>query len=100
MNTETKQVWYTPGPWFVACGSVWTTPYGSDDGGASIARMDRDEQQTTPTERDANARLIAAAPDLLEVCRLLDGHWAAGNFSRDPAMWRVLRAAIAKATGA
>ncbi len=31
----------------------------------AIARAARDEDATAPTERDANARLIAAAPELL-----------------------------------
>lgn len=51
---------HTPGPWAVSCESVddeWavvTTP-----GGAVIANVNADHRQ------DANARLIAAAPDLL-----------------------------------
>lgn len=51
---------HTPGPWTVSHGSV----YASND--VRVALMDRDEPCTLPTERDANARLIAAAPALLE----------------------------------
>lgn len=50
---------HTPGPWEVSCGSV----YGAND--IRIALMDREELCTLPAERDANARLIAAAPRML-----------------------------------
>ena len=45
---------HTPGPWTCHSGMIWhnETP---------IARMDRDTPDTRPTERDANAQLIAAA---------------------------------------
>lgn len=55
---------HTPGPWKVECGSVYT------EDGWPIATMVRDRSATAagifPAERDANARLIAAAPELLE----------------------------------
>ncbi len=58
----------------------------------------------------ANARLIAAAPDLLEAARELDAMWTEdvpGGPDNAPsifmpetlAVWRKFRAAIAKATG-
>ena len=57
-------VQHTPGPWVVNSGAVFTEP------GAPIANMVRDETATAagiaPCERDKNARLIAAAPELLE----------------------------------
>lgn len=60
---------HTPGPWEVHSGSV----YASADESRPIADMRRDETaakaEIWPTERDANARLIAAAPDLLEALR-------------------------------
>lgn len=49
---------HTPGPWIVDAGSVRT------ERGVWIAKMDRNEPHTLPTERDANARLIAQAPEL------------------------------------
>ena len=45
----------------------------------------------------ANARLIAAAPELLEACKKAEG-WLSGWASAEPYI-DVLRAAIAKATG-
>jgi hypothetical protein len=55
-------------------------------------------------ERDANARLIAAAPDLLEAANMAEGAVAQLCEGQDPAneCWNVLstiRAAIAKAEG-
>ena len=64
MNTE-----YTSGPWICHSGMVWKQD-GTEDG-IPIARMDRNTSRTIPTERDKNARLIAAAPDLLEALRFM-----------------------------
>ena len=72
-----------------------------------IARMDRNPPETTPTERDRNAHLIAAAPDLLEVCEDMDAIMASRFFFELPKSnsidWNKLRvtikAAIAKAKG-
>lgn len=54
-------------------------------------------------EREANARLIAAAPDLLEAAVKLVGHPDLGTIRyTDGDMWKdaeALRAAIAKAEG-
>ena len=52
---------HTEGMWIVESGSVYL-----QDEVTPIARMDRDTNHTTPTERDSNARLIADAPLLLE----------------------------------
>jgi len=65
---------HTPGPWTCHCGMVYKDgpsvyPKG-DEWGIPIARMDREPGNGTfPVERDANARLIAAAPDLLKELR-------------------------------
>lgn len=54
---------HTPGPWTVESGSVF-----GHAGSARVALADRKEGLIRPVERDANVRLIAAAPDLLEAC--------------------------------
>lgn len=60
---------HTPGPWVVCSGMVETVPTDTphhEHCGIPIAHMDRTPGNgTLPVERDANARLIAAAPDLL-----------------------------------
>ena len=59
---------HTPGPWFVVY-----EPYGDQDAGIEGYEPSGDLVQGSPTSRefvnltlDANARLVAAAPELLE----------------------------------
>lgn len=54
--------------------------------------------QTDCAERDANARLIAAAPELLDACNRAE--WWFSTIPNGQAMRDVMRAVIAKATGA
>jgi hypothetical protein len=88
---------HTPGPW----GCIDTSNYAHD------YRLTKPDGSTLPlhveandhSEQRANARLIAAAPDLLEALKdMLDGHEDActgyGEGAADKA-----RSAIAKATG-
>ena len=88
---ETK---HTPGPWEVDSGMVQTcdeTP---------IAHMDRTiGNGTMPVERDANARLIAAAPDLLLVLETIEASTdgLVNPLARE--INRSARKAIAKAEG-
>lgn len=73
---------HTPGPWTCHSGRIYTDgptvwPKGGDLG-IPIADINREKGNgTAPVERDENARLIAAAPDLLEACeaiaKLADG---------------------------
>jgi len=66
---------YTPGPWEVCSGMVQTVAeHKCKIPGCGvhipIAYMDREPGNgTLPVERDANARLIAAAPELLEAAK-------------------------------
>ena len=95
----------TPGPWVYHSGMVWKDD-GSEDG-IPIARMDRETPQTVPVERDANARLIAAAPEMLKALRLceceLSTYRILAEQSNNPQAWedaiRAARAAMVKATG-
>jgi hypothetical protein len=59
------------------------------------------ERDAIDAEKAANARLIAAAPDLLEAC-LLFARWAQAtdDFRYPPGSLQQLHAAIAKAKGA
>jgi len=101
---------HTPGPWFAdKKGSIWRRPYkdlyeygGHVSGDKPIAMVMKgwyaDYEQGYPVE--ANARLIAAAPDLLEALELARDHidMAALEVSHCKDAERI-RAAIAKATG-
>ncbi len=98
---------HTPGPW-----SVWTGRLlGQDifhdkrtvcaDSGVgdklAVAYCD----YHTPERAEANARLIAAAPDLLEMCQMMAAEYSREDgvfFERHPAIGRLLKT-IAKATG-
>ena len=55
----------TPGPWLPMAGMPTNI---LDSSGLRVARCDYDGEMDNP-QCDANARLIAAAPDLLEACR-------------------------------
>lgn len=114
MATRTEQVQYTPGPWAVG-------PYGSDleiqGGGIQLARVrttragvdELAEPRAVPIpEAGANARLIAAAPDLLAAAQtiLADLHARIDRAMEEGGRavpvfngTAELAAAIAKATG-
>lgn len=96
MKSETVK--HTPGPWIFAYGSVYRGDETiNDENAPRIALMDRNEPTTQPTERDANARLIAAAPDLLEACRVA---CAALNEAGEKyyEQWEQCKVALEKAT--
>lgn len=64
---------YTPGPWECRSGAVIKPDHTYD--GIPLADMDREPGNgTTPVERDANAWLMAAAPDLLAALDTLTDH--------------------------
>lgn len=85
---------HTPGPW--ETGGYTITARG---GRMLIAKLYRAQAQDD-FKSDANARLIAAAPDLLTACRHLTGQLAllAKDPSTNPWVKQGL-AAIAKAEG-
>jgi hypothetical protein len=61
---------HTPGPW-EAVGTVVQTVRTADGGGFLVADCPNIEVGTPMPDRLANARLIAAAPELLAVCKEL-----------------------------
>lgn len=71
----------TPGPWTFAFGAVYQCEEGcAVDADISIRLLlaDRNEDKTTPCERDANCRLAAFAPELRDtLVQLLD--WLDGD---------------------
>ena len=82
---------HTPGPWHVDIngeGAI-TAPDG-----ALIARLHNASRDDL---REANARLIAAAPDLLAALQAVADYWAGGDVPAE--IDAAMRAAIAKATG-
>ena len=91
---------HTPGPWLVQAGDEWAdgivTLEGHNENGTpmywTVASYNRRRD-----EADANARLIASAPDLLEALRVVVAAWDNGDWLSVPI--RAARAAIVKATG-
>lgn len=96
---------HTPGPWSADWGYIVApdvTGKHVDLYVATIAEEDEDGRVVPEHERDANARLIAAAPDLLAALREAFNAFA---FDDEGPVWAdstiaKARAAIARATGA
>lgn len=95
---------YTPGPWKYVTNVGPTKALITEDDGSTIVEL---RLNVRDSRLEANARLIAAAPELLEVCkdaleslRRLPYDWQPGR----PVAYRVtimqeLEKAIAKAQG-
>jgi len=105
---------HTPGPWEYRPASNYVGyaifPVGTLPSLASVERPRGDPEvlnvqcHNFPGNTEANARLIAAAPDLLAACQsivALYDHALATNttVSVPGAIWDTMKAAIAKATG-
>jgi hypothetical protein len=95
---------HTKGPWSISPTSNPETEFGiASNDGTIIARLDSWFDKDEP-EADANARLIASAPDLLEALEALLRLYATecdGLYSGEGA-WgeaQAARAAIARAKG-
>ena len=95
---------HTPGPWVAKVTKAGLGGgYQGVDGprGQRVALCDEDIS-LPPKEREANARLIAAAPDLLAFVQDIYGPLAMGrtlaSFDTDK-MMSIVRALIAQATG-
>lgn len=98
MKTMTAK--HTPGPWTWDDGSPWIY---REINGATVARVAEDNghmvaEYRKPMPMSANARLIAAAPDLLEACRAaLEWLGECHKGTHQAEIADELRAAIAKA---
>jgi hypothetical protein len=85
---------HTPGPWQYAF-EGGTAAFIMEGDGTTVAKISTTENSTAHRNLPANARLIAAAPDLLEALKFAQsiiGH-------PDDAGSQMIAAAIAKATG-
>lgn len=89
MPTPTAQ--HTPGPWRIYKRSAII--HGPDGHEVALARC----LAWPDPQAEANALLIAAAPDLLEACKAMETAQSMGLSSADAI--RLARAVIAKATG-
>lgn len=96
---------HTPGPWWLqADGAGWyveCTPERGHSVAYVRAEAGEDDPDTPDAEKEANARLIAAAPDLLEALWAMVTSFHAVEYM-EPHMQEasnMARAAIAKAEG-
>jgi hypothetical protein len=99
MNTETKALQHTPGPWY-------ETTKGRNEYQSAICQESTGNTiALTYTSNDADARLIAAAPDILKALEFVQ--YAFLRHAMDPremgaslsANWELIEAAISKAKG-
>jgi hypothetical protein len=90
---------HTPGPW--SNERIWDTPASRIHArvhGVPVALAEAFTMRGAG-EKEANARLIAAAPELLEACELVIGSMAVGADDFSQEVLRRVRAAVAKAGG-
>jgi len=108
---KTDRVKATPGPWEVRASGVQSQggdagTFVAKVGSGLVARCFTNLPNMSPheclAEAQANARLIAAAPELLEACKQINGYWNGHYEDREYLLGGTapLRAAITKATGA
>ena len=98
---------HTPGPWFaqdtrLVGGQVAVVGPNHDRKAGEQGVMVVAHVNGRSGEQGANARLIAAAPDLLAACELTLAHLTSAAHRETkiiPPVLAALRAAIAKATG-
>ena len=88
----TERTTHTPGPWRA---EGWESTIVNDADGNTLCLMPSSDG--TLASAKANARLIAAAPDMLDALRRADH--LASIAAPNGAAHRIIRAAIAKATG-
>lgn len=99
---------HTPGPWIAERGMVTSAApslpngrtYGYGCGNDFVADLNDGEyhEYADRSEEDANARLIAAAPDLYAACeQVLQASEDGGDM--EDIDWGMIRAALARANG-
>lgn len=96
---------YTPAPWFVVNGENGGIEIRSDSrwGMVEICLVDTGFNEPIESEQISNARLISAAPELLEACKIIvdafDSLSQSSPARNEMLHINVARAAIAKALG-
>jgi len=68
-TVEEKRATFTPGPWVAIGKAVYTE---SDNPTREILWGGHNTRSASDEEKKANARLIAAAPELFEQCKLFE----------------------------
>lgn len=90
---------HTPGPWaFDDDGDVYSTRFEDCRGGGNLICLAPEGWEDSMSYWPANARLIAAAPDMIHALQLADAALSGANMNMKVIETKV-RAAIAKALG-
>ncbi len=103
-ETQSKTETFTPGPWFADNGDAngyWAIFQEADRQPVCyLVGVDKSPARLREAEEVANAKLIAAAPDLLKALKAMMGRLEASGeaWMSDPA-WLQGNAAIAKSEG-
>ena len=96
MKRETTNAGPTPGPWVAG----WTGNVGEPGLGRPCVGTVGAADWVGPEGAGADARLIAAAPDLYAALRgLMLGRWGVRIDAEDPETAATLRAALSRAEG-
>ena len=94
---------HTPGPWLIEAQNCHSgdiaTVHNTDEKWVTIYAPHWMETGMDEKEQSANARLIAAAPDLLDALKTLVDCASYGHVMDTADAWIDASAAIAKATG-
>lgn len=92
---------HTPGPWTVDRPSApkYATGINADGFQVVLWLPDPEKSSKTREELDANARLIAAAPEMLEALELVYRDLIANGENADAEQLTVVKTAIRKAKG-
>ena len=94
---------HTPGPWMVNASTDTANCYKIEGAGLSVKVYGKDRYLPNGTtvrvlRTLANARLIAAAPDLLAACKAVRDLVEFNDVPREE-IWKIIDAAVAKAEG-
>lgn len=84
---------WTPGPWAVMNSTIYNT-YVGVRGPCTVAAIRNGANKKTRAETDANATLIAAAPELYEALFNLMNCFAISKFEPDPGQPSMLKDGI------
>lgn len=98
--TAAEQSLHTPGPWKIDYADTITVREEAKNGRicSLYMLMPGNYGRRSPREVEANARLIAAAPDLLDACKEFVRKVESGE-ARSTRSYQQMKAAIAKAEG-
>jgi hypothetical protein len=103
VTPESRAASFTPGPWAIHGGEYTGARIDGPNGRSVAHAIQRDAHPThgqgiTQSEAEANARLIAAAPDMLQMLQIVERYF--DSEEPHPILQADINDVIASATGA